>query len=88
MKFFRRKSNSDLVVVQLSSGVDDYDWLGDGSTYYWVRSDIGQICKSKWEDKVPHHHFRLSIGNVFRTRKQAKEAILEQQRWFKNREGK
>lgn len=85
MGIFKRKTN--LVVVDLSSNDKDVSWLGDGSIYYWVRSDIGQICKSKWDSKVPHHHFRMSIGNVFRTRRQAEQAIAHQKELVKNRFG-
>lgn len=46
----------------------------DGDIYYWVRSDIGQICKSEWNDS--HNHlFRKSTGNCFRTKAEAEDAI-------------
>lgn len=82
MGIFKRKAN--LVVVNVAASDKDMTWLGEGSTYYWVRSDIGQICKSKWDSKIPHHHFRMSIGNVFRTRRLAEQAIARQKELVKN----
>lgn len=54
-------------------------WPQNGDIYYWVRSDIGDICMSEWADGVQKHEFKKSIGNIFRTRADAKEAILRQQ---------
>lgn len=60
--------------------VKDYtDWPQNGDAYFWVRSDIGDICMSEWADDVPYHEFRRSIGNVFPTRASAREAIVRQQ---------
>lgn len=54
-------------------------WPKNGDAYFWVRSDIGDICMSEWADDVPYHEFRRSIGNVFPTRSSAREAIVRQQ---------
>ena len=54
-------------------------WPQNGDIYFWVRSDIGDICMSEWADGVRKHEFKKSIGNIFRTRADAKEAILKQQ---------
>ena len=54
-------------------------WPQNGDIYYWVRSDIGDICMSEWADGVHKHEFKKSIGNVFRTRAEAKAAIVRQQ---------
>lgn len=57
----------------------------NGDVYYWVRSDIGQVCKSEWASDAKHHEFRWSIGNVFCTRSDAERAIVAQQEYFKNK---
>lgn len=54
-------------------------WPQNGDIYYWVRSDIGDICMSEWADGVRKHEFKKSIGNIFRTRADAIEAIKRQQ---------
>ena len=54
-------------------------WPVNGDTYYWVRSDIGDICQSEWVDGVKKHEFKRSIGNIFRSSADAKAAIVEQQ---------
>ncbi len=56
----------------------------NGDTYYWVRSDIGQICKSEWASDAKRHEFRWSIGNTFRTRSDAEAAIVAQKKWHKD----
>lgn len=55
----------------------------NGDTYYWVRSDIGQVCKSEWASDAKRHEFRWSIGNTFRTRSDAEQAIALQKKWHK-----
>lgn len=55
------------------------DWPKNGDIYYWVRSDIGDICKSAWIDNARKHEFRWSIGNVFRTENDARNALAEVQ---------
>ena len=54
-------------------------WPQNGDIYFWVRSDIGDICMSEWADGVKKHEFKKSIGNIFRTRSDAKVAIVRQQ---------
>lgn len=54
-------------------------WPQNGDTYYWVRSDIGDICESEWVDGLKKHEFKKSIGNIFHTRRDASEAVLRQQ---------
>lgn len=54
-------------------------WPQNGDKYYWVSTNTGDICKSAWLDGVDVCEFRKSIGNVFRTRFGAKEAIARQQ---------
>ena len=54
-------------------------WPQNGDVYYWVRSDIGDICQSEWVDGLKKHEFKKSIGNVFRTRNDAQIAIVRQQ---------
>ena len=54
-------------------------WPQNGDKYYWVRSDIGDICESVWVDGLDKHEFRWSIGNIFRTVAEARLAIATQQ---------
>lgn len=58
---------------------DCTDWPQNGDAYFWVRSDIGDICMSEWADGVKKHEFKKSIGNIFRTRSDAQVAIVRQQ---------
>lgn len=72
---------------RLKEQTKDYTkWPQNGDVYFWVRSDIGDICQSVWMDNVPHHEFRKSIGNVFRTRLDAQIAIVRQQALVGDRE--
>ena len=57
------------------------EWPQNGDGYYWVRSDIGEICYSEWIDGLRRHEFRKSIGNVFRTEREARAAIARMQAW-------
>ena len=58
----------------------DYtNWPQNGDVYFWVRSDIGDICMGEWADGVKKHEFKKSIGNIFRTRADAQVAIVRQQ---------
>lgn len=82
MGIFKRKLS--MVVISRLHDTENEGWPKNGNVYYWVRSDIGQICKSKWNEKVPYHEFRLSIGNVFRTRTEARKAIVKQQAHFRS----
>lgn len=60
--------------------IDDLStWPHNGDVYFWVRSDIGDICMSEWADGVKKHEFKRSIGNIFRTRSDAQAAIVRQQ---------
>ena len=61
-------------------------WPQNGDVYYWVRSDIGDICQSEWVDGLKKHEFKKSIGNVFRTRNDAQIAIVRQQALVGDRE--
>lgn len=61
-------------------------WPQNGDVYYWVRSDIGDICESEWVDGLKKHEFKKSIGNVFRTRNDAQIAIVRQQALVGDRE--
>lgn len=54
-------------------------WPQNGDIYFWVRSDIGDICMSEWADGVKKHEFKKSIGNIFKTRAEATVAIVRQQ---------
>ena len=68
------------MVKEKTKSIKDYTvWPQKGDAYFWVRSDIGDICMSEWADDVPYHEFRKSIGNVFPTRASAREAIVRQQ---------
>jgi hypothetical protein len=72
---------------RLKSKTKDFtNWPQNGDVYFWVRSDIGDICMSEWSDGVPYHEFRKSIGNVFRTRNDAQIAIVRQQAIVGDRE--
>ena len=59
--------------------MEERDWPKNGDLYYWVRSDIGDICKSNWVDGVKMHEFRWSIGNVFHTENEARITLAEWQ---------
>lgn len=61
-------------------------WPQNGDVYYWVRSDIGDICQSEWVDGLKKHEFKKSIGNIFRTRADAQIAIVRQQALVGDRE--
>ena len=55
------------------------EWPQNGDVYYWIRSDIGDVCKSEWTDGLRRHEFRASIGNIFRTERDARAAIAKLQ---------
>ena len=55
------------------------DFPKNGDIYYWVRSDIGDVCKSEWSDGLRRHEFRRSIGNIFRSERDALAAVARQQ---------
>jgi hypothetical protein len=54
------------------------EWPQNGDTFYWVRSDNGDICQSKWNDNSQSCRFRLQIGNVFRSQLDAQNAKFRQ----------
>ena len=60
-------------------------WPLNGDVYFWVRSDIGDICQSEWADDVAYHHFRKDTGNCFRTRADARKAILDVEAFVRSR---
>ena len=53
-------------------------WPQNGDVYYWVRSDIGDICESEWVDGLKKHEFKKSIGNIFRSKADAAAAVIRQ----------
>lgn len=54
-------------------------WPQNGDCFYWVRSDTGDICAGMWIKESPSCRFRQSIGNIFRSKEDAKKAIARQQ---------
>ena len=58
--------------------MEDSEWPQNGDVFYWVRSDTGDICESKWNENSQSCRFRMDIGNVFRSRVDAREAIMRQ----------
>ena len=54
------------------------EWPQSGDIFYWVRSDTGDICQSKWSENSQSCRFRASIGNVFRSQVDARSAKLRQ----------
>ena len=52
-----------------------FSWPQDGDIFFWVRSDIGAICKSEWNNGKLFHAFRKATGNCFRTRAEAELAV-------------
>lgn len=59
---------------QMKKNIDSL-WPQDGDVFYWVRSDIGAVCESIWIKESQSCKFRASIGNVFRSREDATQAI-------------
>ena len=57
---------------------DNSKWPANGDVFYWVRSDTGDICESKWCENSMSCKFRASIGNVFRSRIDAEYAMRSQ----------
>lgn len=58
---------------------NETEWPVNGDTYYWIRSDTGDICESEYIVGNPSTEFRVSIGNIFRSREDAKKAIARLQ---------
>ena len=63
---FRKKKSIDM-------------WPQNGDVFYWVRSDTGDVCQGMWISSSTSCRFRQSIGNVFRSREDAKYAVSKQQ---------
>lgn len=55
------------------------EWPASGDVYYWVRSDTGDICQAEYIPGKASTEFRESIGNIFRSRADAKLAIIKLQ---------
>jgi hypothetical protein len=58
--------------------MDESSFPQNGDVFYWVRSDTGDICESKWNENSQSCRFRKSIGNVFRSQIDARNAKLRQ----------
>ena len=56
----------------------DDAWPQNGDVFYWVRSDTGDICESKWNENSQSCKFREQIGNVFRSQVDARNAKMRQ----------
>ncbi|MBO7720122.1 hypothetical protein J6S35_00585 [Candidatus Saccharibacteria bacterium] len=37
-------------------------WPQNGDVYYWVRSDIGDICESEWVDGLKRKRLFCAFG--------------------------
>lgn len=61
-------------------------WPQNGDCFYWVRSDTGDVCEGMWLSNSASCQFRQSIGNVFHSRTDAKEAVWRQQARQNDRE--
>lgn len=57
------------------------EWPQNGDVFYWVRSDTGDICQSRWNENSQSCQFRRHIGNVFRSQVDARSAKLRQIDW-------
>ena len=58
--------------------MDESEWPQNGDVFYWVRSDTGDICQSRWNENSQSCRFRRHIGNVFRSQVDARSAKLRQ----------
>ena len=65
--------------------MQEENWPTNGEIYYWVRSDIGQICRSVWNDGISNAVFRKNTGNCFKTRSEAVAAIARVKAWTEDR---
>lgn len=63
----------------MGKNIETEEYPSNGEWFYWVRSDNGDICQSRWYDGSTYCQFRKSIGNVFKTANEAKFAIAKQQ---------
>lgn len=59
--------------------MENSEWPQNGDVFYWVRGDTGDICQGTWIKESQSCRFRYSVGNVFRSRGDAKLAIATQQ---------
>lgn len=50
-------------------------WPAEGDTFYWIRSDTGDICESTYIHRKASVRFRESIGNMYRSIADAEEAV-------------
>lgn len=55
------------------------EWPQPGNTYYWVSTNNGVICESVWRDYDEYCQFRKSVGDIFRTKLEARTAIKDWQ---------
>lgn len=58
--------------------MDESGFPQNGDVFYWVRSDTGDICESRWNENSQSCRFRKSIGNVFRSQIDARNAKYRQ----------
>ena len=56
------------------------DAPGEPKEYYWIRSGIGDICKTV-EGFSPHDEYRKQIGNYFETKEEAEKAVEKLKAW-------
>lgn len=61
--------------------MENSEWPQNGDVFYWVRSDTGDICESRWNENSQSCKFRLMIGNVFRSQTDAHNAKMRQIDW-------
>lgn len=54
------------------------EWPQNGDVFYWVRSDTGDICESRWNENSQSCRLRWNIGNVFRSQLDARDAKMRQ----------
>ena len=57
---------------------EESEFPTDGDVFYWVRSDTGDICESRWCSNSQSCLFRRSIGNIFKSRGDALAAKMRQ----------
>lgn len=58
--------------------MENSEWPQNGDTFYWVRSDTGDICESKFYENSQSCRFRRQIGNIFRSQLDAQNAKMRQ----------
>lgn len=63
-----------------TSGYSEYKWIPEVKEEYFYIATAGDVQIGKWcEDTF--NHFRLSVGNVHKTRKEAEEYKQRWQKW-------